>query len=328
MMLTDLWVDQRRLYIFCWVADLGSMKAAADTLQLSPSTVSQSVSQLEREVGLALVQSVGRSITITPTGRDFAARAKSVLETSMTFRSWVHNVAEQEDGHISISYLESVVATWIPAAVAALLHRWPDLNIDLVRGDGAGDEPETDRPTINLVVTDIEARKRTRPDMASRTLVTEPYFAISRSPSRALRSPVELKSLDARAVITTDSQGTLCHQLLARAFERAGFTDVGWVHVPDTTTAVELAVAGLGVAVLPRSAAAGLTSRGNLSTRKIAEVDLERTVAAQYLVRDAATEPVITALEALESAAAHSRPTETPRRSILPTASPDRRARR
>lgn len=301
-MVTDQWVDTRRLYIFCWVADLGSMKAAADTLGLSPSTVSQSVSQLERDVALDLVRGVGRGITITAIGREFADRAKGVLERSMTFQSWVRSLAAQEDRRITIHYLESVGATWLPPVVATMLRRWPDVDIDLVRGDGTLVEPEAGRPTVSLVVTDAESRRPIRPDIASRRLVTEPYVSVSPSTGRPVASSRDLTTLDTRAIITTDSPGTLCHQLLGRAFERVGITDHGWVHVPDTTTAVELAAAGLGVALLPRSASAGLARRKDLSVSDLNPEQLERTVVAQYRLRDAASETVITALEALELA--------------------------
>jgi DNA-binding transcriptional LysR family regulator len=53
-------LDLRRLNVLREVAACGSFPAAATELVFSPSAVSQQIAQLEREVGVTLLETVAR----------------------------------------------------------------------------------------------------------------------------------------------------------------------------------------------------------------------------------------------------------------------------
>src|SRR5688572_19313412 len=72
-------MDTRRLRLLLELSRLGSMRAVADELYLTTSTVSQQLAVLAREVGTALVEPDGRRVRLTPAGRRLADHAVTIL---------------------------------------------------------------------------------------------------------------------------------------------------------------------------------------------------------------------------------------------------------
>ena len=62
-------MDLHRLEVFAKVAELGSFSRAAEALFLTQPTVSEHVRALEEEVGLSLLDRMGRGATPTPAGQ-------------------------------------------------------------------------------------------------------------------------------------------------------------------------------------------------------------------------------------------------------------------
>lgn len=73
-------IDQlRRLAIFATTIDHGSFRAAAQALRLSPSVVSYQISQLEKNLGSALIYRSTRKLSLTPDGERVLIAARSMI---------------------------------------------------------------------------------------------------------------------------------------------------------------------------------------------------------------------------------------------------------
>ncbi|MGI5163217.1 LysR substrate-binding domain-containing protein [Spirillospora sp. CA-253888] len=72
-------METRRLELLAELARLGSMRAVADVTGTTTSTVSQQIAALSREMGVALVEPVGRNVRLTPMGRRLAEHAVTIL---------------------------------------------------------------------------------------------------------------------------------------------------------------------------------------------------------------------------------------------------------
>lgn len=75
-----LLVETRRLRLLVELSRLGSMRAVADRLGYTTSTVSQQLSALARETRSTLVEPDGRRVRLTPAGRRLAEHAQTVLD--------------------------------------------------------------------------------------------------------------------------------------------------------------------------------------------------------------------------------------------------------
>lgn len=72
-------MDVRRLETLLLLSRLGSMRAVADELRTTTSTVSQQIAALAREAGTPLVEPEGRRVRLTPAGRRLAQHAVAIL---------------------------------------------------------------------------------------------------------------------------------------------------------------------------------------------------------------------------------------------------------
>jgi len=72
-------VETRRLELLAELSRLGSMRAVADELGTSTSTVSQQIAVLARELGTPLIEPDGRRVRLTPAGRRLAEHAVTIL---------------------------------------------------------------------------------------------------------------------------------------------------------------------------------------------------------------------------------------------------------
>src|SRR5258706_10411071 len=67
------------LQAFSRVVELGGFTKAADSLQLSKTTVSDLVQSLEKHLGVRLLQRTTRRVTVTPDGAAFYERCAHIL---------------------------------------------------------------------------------------------------------------------------------------------------------------------------------------------------------------------------------------------------------
>jgi DNA-binding transcriptional LysR family regulator len=72
-------METRRLELLAELSRLGSMRAVAETLGTTTSTVSQQIAVLGREMGTPLIEPRGRRVQLTPAGRRLAEHAVTIL---------------------------------------------------------------------------------------------------------------------------------------------------------------------------------------------------------------------------------------------------------
>ncbi|MFZ1412514.1 MAG: LysR family transcriptional regulator, partial [Micropruina sp.] len=73
---------------------MGTVAAAADTLGFTPSGVSQQVKRLERQLGLPVLERVGRGVILTPAGAALAREGRQLLEDADTLAARVRQQAD------------------------------------------------------------------------------------------------------------------------------------------------------------------------------------------------------------------------------------------
>src|SRR5215475_1917272 len=72
-------MDPRRLELLLELSRLGSMRAVAETMHVTTSTVSQQLAVLAREAGTPLTEPAGRRVRLTPAGQRLADHAVTIL---------------------------------------------------------------------------------------------------------------------------------------------------------------------------------------------------------------------------------------------------------
>lgn len=138
-------MDTQFLNTFVTIADQGSMAAAARVLNITPAAVAQQVRTLEREIGVALIARVGRTVSVTEEGARILQRARDLLRSVADLRS----VANESgvSGELRLGACPTALAGILPDVLARMVATFPRINVfiqpgysaDLYRAVEAGD---------------------------------------------------------------------------------------------------------------------------------------------------------------------------------------------
>src|SRR3954465_12732574 len=86
-------MDPRRLRLLLELSRRGSMRAVADELGYTTSTVCQQLAVLAREAGTPLIEPAGRMWRLTPAGQRLADHAVTILAALEAARADLHPAA-------------------------------------------------------------------------------------------------------------------------------------------------------------------------------------------------------------------------------------------
>ena len=96
------------LRLYCDVVRLRSFSRGAELNFVSQSAASQAVQQLEREVGVALIDRTRRPFAVTPAGQSFYTAASEMLESWEKAKAEIAGVKAQVDGTVRVAAIYSV----------------------------------------------------------------------------------------------------------------------------------------------------------------------------------------------------------------------------
>jgi DNA-binding transcriptional LysR family regulator len=288
-------LDTHRLRIFRSVVASGSVQAAAANLGYTPSAVSQHVTALQRETGLALFERAGRGLRATAAGLLLAEQADAILERLGEAEAVVADLKAGRTGALSLSYFASVGAAWLPRVVRRLTSEFPGVRLDLALREWLpGDTGARSDVQIAVERPDFAAW----PGFTAHHLLDDPYVAVlPRAHPLADRSEIELAELASERWIDNDFARGWCRRNLVEACTAAGFRPPFHIEAHDYPTALALVDAGIGITVLPELGAARVPA-GTRAVPVVSPVPVRSILA---VVRDAVahTPPVRAACEEL-----------------------------
>jgi DNA-binding transcriptional LysR family regulator len=128
-------VDLRQLEIFVKVAERGSFSKAAEALFLTQPTVSEHVRALEDELGLRLLDRLGRGATLTRAGQLLSSYAIRMLALSREARQAMDSFQGRLSGELIIGASTIPGEYVLPAFVGRFKDKYPDISITLLIGD-------------------------------------------------------------------------------------------------------------------------------------------------------------------------------------------------
>jgi DNA-binding transcriptional LysR family regulator len=286
-------LDVKRLRLLAELSRRGTIAAVARTVGYTPSAVSQSLAQLEREAGVALLERDGRGVRLTPAAAQLVERADRVLAELDAAEQELAAQHERVHGSVLIGAFPSAAASIVVPALKDLAVRYPELQA-VVREH----EPEDGIPLLRAGELDL--------------LISESYDDIPPAPSGGLEAhPLMVEPMllvlppDSTATSPRDLPGaswigglpgTQFATMIERVGRAAGFTPRIVHRADDQTLHLALVEAGLGVGLLPALACP--------PDRNLRYVPLEqpRRHLAALARRGAARRPAVAAaLEAMRS---------------------------
>lgn len=109
----------------------GTMAEVARALSYTPSTVSQQLSLLERETGVALLEHTGRRVRLTDAALTLVEHTDAVLARLELAEADLAATSSDGGALLRVASFPTVLATIAPTALTILAERHPDLRVEL-----------------------------------------------------------------------------------------------------------------------------------------------------------------------------------------------------
>ena len=241
-------VDFKSIETFLWVVTLGSFRGAGQRLNTTQPAISQRIAQLEREMGVKLLNRDHRVASPTPSGRQLMVYAEKLISLRSEMLAEVGDRSAMR-GVLRLGVAETIVHTWLPRLIKSVNTAHPNLSLEI-------EVDITPNLTARLLGQEIELAFLLGPLTASgvrnRVLCDYPIGFLA-SPSLGLGTdPLKVQDL-AKFPIITFPRKTQPYEIVRSLFNRPDLPPIRLHASASLATVIHMAIEGLGIAVIPTS---------------------------------------------------------------------------
>jgi len=259
----DIKLDQLRTFLE--VVDHGGFSAAAARLQLSQPAVSLQVRQLERRLGVRLIERVGKRMQPTAAGTDLVEHARRIEENVQAALDAMAAYAHGNLGRVRIGTGATACIYLLPPILSDLRRRFPTLEITVRTGNTADVLKDLEENWIDIGLVTLPAPGRM---FAVTPLLDDAFVAIAAADDDRLPAVVTPRALSGLPVLLYEAGGNT-RRVVDAWFAKAGVRLTPAMDLGSVEAIKELVGAGLGCAVLPGSSIRRTGERVPLVTRPL-----------------------------------------------------------
>jgi DNA-binding transcriptional LysR family regulator len=263
--LESLLMELRQLEYFVAVAEEANFTRAAERVHISQSGVSAQIRQLERELGVILLDRSARAVRLTDAGAAVLDHARATLVAADEVRHAADDVNDLLRGRLVVGMVVACMVTPLFDALAAFHQAHPGVSITL--GEANSDElvrqVRDGRSDLALI-----GCAQSRPDgLEGTTVFSERIVAmVASGHPLARRRRASLEAVLAHPVICLPA-GTGIRAVFDQACAERGLDPRIALEATAPAAVADLAARGLGVAILSETIAGGLSAAGLVTVR-------------------------------------------------------------
>ena len=253
------------LRMFLMVVEEQGFSRAAEALHVSQSAVSKGVSELEHQLGLALIED-RRGIRLTQAGEALLPHARNLFALERVASEVVEDHLRLRQGRLRIGASTTIGSYWLPAAVAEFTRLHPGVAFEMQIGNMG----EVARAVIDCTV-DIGFIEGAT-DLPGLTLGVwreEPIELVAGVQLEGLDGEVSVEAL-CRQVWLMREAGSGTRQVSDAFLLAQGMSPARRAVLGSNEAIVRAAAGGGGVAVVPRCVAEDLIATGRLRSVRVA----------------------------------------------------------
>lgn len=247
-------MELRHLRYFQAVAEELSFSKAARRLAIAQPALSRAVQELERDLGMQLIERERRSPRLTPAGAVLLRETGLLLERLEDALRRVRRTGLGEEGELRLGYIGPPAQPFLPRLIKEYRRRFPRVTVIL--------EERTPERVWEMVSKGRLSIGLTRPVLAHEVLglqtlllreekfcaavpVDHPWAALTSIPWKKLKGEP--------LVVLARREGAGSHDAIRAACEAAGF-EPRLAHTPSVIgTVLQYVEAGAGIGIVPES---------------------------------------------------------------------------
>ncbi len=296
-------LNLHHLRVFAAVAERGGFSRAAVALRLSQPAVSKSVGELEREVGLALFDRAGRTPRLTEAGSALFVRARELFGVERLAEEEIGALRGLERGLLRVGASTTIATYFLPRLLARFHNEHPGVALRVVSAN-------TRAVARRLLEGRLDIALVEGPVMHDRISIVA-----WREDELVLIAPATHRLVRRRRVVAADlvgeqfilrEPGSGTRVVAEAALSEQGIHPSAAVQLGSTEAIKQAVAAGLGVALVSRSAAADQLALGYIAVLKLSGVSLRRPLSELRLSGRSASAATL-AFRELLAAPAHQR---------------------
>lgn len=252
----DYCMIDHRLQVLRVTAAQGTVTAAAQALNYTPSAVSHQLRSLARDLGITLLEQDGRRIRLTASARILVERADELFARWEEIEGELATMGNPEIGTLRLCGFSTAASALLPEVAARVHAVYPYLRVRIVEAT-----PEecfnlllTDQADVAVVVASSALPARSDPRFDQRSLLDDPLDLLVPADHSLAKRDSMLLSEAADEEWILDREGRPYHQLVLTVCATAGFTPTIAHTATEWDTGAALVGAGLGVSLVPRLA--------------------------------------------------------------------------
>lgn len=251
-------MNLRRLKYFVKIVDIGSLTQAAEVLHIAQPALSQQVATLEGELDQQLLIRTKRGVTPTEAGRILYTHARAILRQCEQAQLAVNNVGQCLRGQVSIGLAPGTTASSITMPLLqAVRAELPEVTVYLHENSGAGLNEKLLNGQLDMAVLYERAPGA---GINSLPLLKEDLYLVGTRDCPG--QSVELTAVaEMNLFLPCDYSAVRLRVDEAFSLRRLTAKIIGEIESMTTLTAA--VASGMGVTVLPESAARSLCSATN-----------------------------------------------------------------
>jgi DNA-binding transcriptional LysR family regulator len=239
-------VDFKSIETFLWVVNLGSFRAAGEKLNTTQPAISQRIAQLERELGVKLLNRDHRVASPTPSGRQLMVYAEKLMGLRSEMMAEVSDRSAMR-GVLRLGVAETIVHTWLSQLIKSVNTAYPNLSLEI-------EVDITPNLSARLLAQEIELALMLGPlavsSVRNRVLCDYPIGFLA-SPSLGLgHGALKVHDL-AKFPIITFPRKTQPYEIVRSLFNRPDLPPIRLHASASLATVIHMAIEGLGIAVIP-----------------------------------------------------------------------------
>jgi len=119
----------RFLRYFMAVGRSGSIRRAADELNVSASAIARQILNVEAEIGMPLFERLPTGLRLTAAGEIMMAAGSRWHKNMQDIRAQIEDLRGLKRGHVDMAIIDALAKGVIPAAIEAIQSRYPGISV-------------------------------------------------------------------------------------------------------------------------------------------------------------------------------------------------------
>ncbi|WP_088546955.1 LysR family transcriptional regulator [Paenibacillus aquistagni] len=254
-------MEIRQLKTFWTLASTRSFSRTAESLNYVPSTVTMQIKALEEELGVKLLDRLGKTVVLTDAGHQLLPYANKILNDIEEAKQ-VSSQSGEMTGTIVIGADEVICTYRLPALLRLFRERYPHVRL-LFRPLSSHNLKQSLREGKADVVFMLDEPAESI-DLHTERLLDEPFLMVV-SPDHPLasRSALSIKDFHGEHILLSE-KGCSYRLYFYRTLLKKGADSLTELEFNSAEAIKQCAMMGLGIALLPDMVIKGEVERGEL----------------------------------------------------------------